>query len=121
MDKKEIIYGTVPSKSNSYKIIKLGNHCSLCKTSAMKKYEESFYIQLSSDLRGKMIEGFFEFYIDVYYPSMRSDLDGSLKGVLDCLQKTKTIKNDNRCSKIVARKFIDKSNPRIEFTILEVD
>jgi len=116
-----VIYGTVPSKSNSYKIIKLGNHCSMCKTPAVKKYEEQFYMQLSGELRGKMIETFFELHIDVYYPSMRSDLDNSLKAVLDCLQKTKTIKNDNKCSKIVARRFVDKKLPRIEFSILEVD
>ena len=117
----EVIFGNVPSKSNSYKIIKIGNHCSMYKTAAVKKYEDSFYMQLSGNLRGKMITGFFEIHIDVYYPSMRSDLDNSLKCVLDCLQKTKTIKNDNKCSKIIARRFVDKVNPRIEFDILEVD
>jgi Holliday junction resolvase RusA-like endonuclease len=64
-----------------------------------------------------MIDVPFEFYVDVFYPSKRSDLDGSFKIVLDCLQKAKVIKNDNNCSLIHARKFIDKENPRIEFTI----
>jgi Holliday junction resolvase RusA-like endonuclease len=116
----EVIFGTTPSKSNSYRIIRLGNRCSMCKTSAVKKYEDSFYMQLSGNLRDKMITGFFEIEIDVYYPSMRSDLDNSLKVVLDCLQKAKAIKNDNKCSKIIARRFVDKVNPRIEFNILEV-
>ncbi len=44
----------------------------------------------------------------------------TLKCLLDCLQMTGTIKNDNRCVKIVAEKFIDKANPRIEFEIEEV-
>ena len=42
---KQTIFGTVPSKSNCYKIIKLGNHASLAKTPALKKYENDFYIQ----------------------------------------------------------------------------
>ena len=115
--KKEVIYGNTPSKSNCYLVIRLGNKCSLAKKAALKKYEVSFYSQLSADLRGKNIEGFFELNIDVYYPSMRSDLDNSLKVVLDCLQKAKAIKNDNKCMRIVAQKHIDKKEPRVEFTL----
>jgi len=32
-------------------------------------------------------------------------------------QMAKTIKNDNKCVKIVAQKAIDKDDPRIEFEI----
>ena len=39
---------------------------------------------------------------EVFYPTQKSDLDNSLKVILDCLQKTKTIVNDNKCVKIVA-------------------
>ena len=51
---------------------------------------------------------------------MSHDLDNSLKVVLDCLQQTHTIVNDNKCCKIVAEKFIDKSNPHIEFRLVEI-
>ena len=107
------VLGNTPSKSNCYRIISLKSkktgktHGSLAKTDAMKKYEDSFYMQVGES-RGAMIEEYFEFEIDVYYPSNRSDLDNSLKVVLDCLQKAKVIKNDNKCTHIVARKFIDK-------------
>jgi Holliday junction resolvase RusA-like endonuclease len=111
-----IILGNTPSKSNCYQVIRLGNRCSLAKTAAIKKYEDSFYMQVGK-CRDAMISDFFEFEIDVYYPSNRSDLDNSLKVVLDCLQKAKVIKNDNKCTKIIARKFLDKNNPRIEFKI----
>ncbi len=113
---KQVIFGNVPSKSNCYKIITLNGHGSLAKTKALKQYENDFYIQCNL-YRNKMIEGYFEFYIDVYYPSQRSDLDNSLKCCLDCLQKVKAISNDNKCIKIVAQKFLDKNNPRIEFEI----
>lgn len=102
------IIGNVPSKSNCYKVIPKG----LIKSAALRKYEELFFWQCGT-IRDKNIDTPFEIELDVFYPSKRSDLDNSLKIILDCLQRTKTIKNDNLCCKIVARKFIDKENPRI--------
>ena len=116
---KQTIYGNTPSKSNCYKIITLSGHGSLAKTNTLKQYENDFYIQCNH-YRNKGIKGYFEFYIDVFYPSQRSDLDNSLKIVLDCLQKVKAIENDNKCVKIVASKYLDKANPRIEFELIEI-
>ena len=116
---KAIIKGNVPSKSSCYKIIKLGKFYSLGKTKALTDYEKSFYIQLDQKLKGAEV-GLFNFEIDVYYSSMRPDLDNSFKIVLDCLQKTKTILNDNKCMSIVARKHVDKDNPRCEFIIYPI-
>lgn len=113
------IYGRVPSKSNQYRIITIGGHASLAKTSAMKDFEKRFYLECGA-YRNKNIQGFFELYADVYFQSNQPDLDNSLKGLLDCLQNCKAIKNDRNCVKIVANKFIDKNNPRIEFTLVEV-
>lgn len=156
---KQIIYGTIPSKSNCYVIItmkpkknaapkyvecdscngsgwvvidgrvKCGfcdgsglikkeqkGHASLAKSSALKKYEDDFFIQCNQ-YRNAMIDGYFQVEVDVYYPNQRSDLDNSLKVLLDCLQKIRAFKNDNKCTRIVANKFLDPVNPRIEFTI----
>ena len=112
----QVILGNVPSKSNCYRIIKLGNHASLAKTDALKKYEDSFALQCGK-YRNANIDALFEFYVDVYYPSKRPDLDNGMKIILDILQKIKGISNDNNCIKIVAQKFIDKENPRCEFYI----
>lgn len=117
---KQTIIGNCPSKSNCYNIITIGGHASLAKTKAMRAYEDAFYIQCNH-YRNKNIEGYFEFHIDVFYPSQRSDLDNSLKVVLDCLQRSKAIPNDNKCVKIIAQKFLDKANPRIEFQIIPID
>ena len=119
MKHEQVIYGSVPSKSNCYKIITLGGHGSLAKTQAMKAFEKQFYLQCGA-YRNKNISGFFELYVDVYFQSNQPDLDNSLKGLLDCLQTCKAIKNDRNCVKIVANKFIDKNNPRLEFTLVEV-
>lgn len=115
---KQTIYGQVPSKSNSYRIITIRGHGSLGKTPAMRKYEDSFLMQCS--LRKAMVDVRFKMTIDVYYQSDRADLDNSLKIVLDCLQSCKAIKNDRLCAEIHARKLIDKENPRIEFMIEEL-
>ena len=120
MKHEQVIYGSVPSKSNCYKIITLGGHGSLAKTQTMKEFEKKFYLQCGA-YRNRNIAGFFELYADVYFQSNQPDLDNSLKGLLDCLQNCKAIKNDRNCVKIVANKFIDKNNPRIEFTLVEVN
>lgn len=116
---KQVIHGKTPSKSNCYKVITINGHGSLGKTPVLKKYEDDFYIQCNH-YRNANIEGYFELHIDVYYPNQHSDLDNAMKIVLDCLQRVKAIKNDNRCVKIVAAKYLDKNNPRIEFEIKEV-
>lgn len=116
----QTILGNVPSKSNCYKIVTLFGHGDIAKTPALKQYEKSFFMQVGA-YRNMNIKGLFEYHCRVFYPSMRSDLDNSLKIQLDCLQMTKTIENDNKCVKIVAEKFIDKVNPRIEFKIITID
>lgn len=116
---KVTIYGDVVSKSNQYRIITINGHASLKKSDAVKEFEKKFYLQ--NPLRNLNITGFFEIYLDAYFSSNRKDLDGAFKLVLDTLQSSSTIKNDRNCVKIVANKFIDKNNPRIEFTLVEVD
>lgn len=121
---KQVIYGTIPSKSNGYKIITLkpkDRHpfSSLGKTKELQAYEKSFFLQCNK-YRNKNIETFFSLEVDAYYPNNRSDLDGMFKILLDCLQKNGAIKNDNLCVRIIANKFIDKIAPRIEFELKEV-
>lgn len=116
---KQVIIGQVPSKSNSYKIITLSGHGSIAKTQALKAYEKSFYLQCNY-YRNRNIKGLFELHLSVFNGSQRPDLDNSFKVILDCLQSCKAIENDRNCIKIVAEKFVDKKNPRIEFDIIEI-
>lgn len=113
------VLGTVPSKANDYKIAKFGNFTKLVKDKAVTDYEDVFAWQCSY-YRGMSIEGLFEYHCKVFYNSIRPDLDNSLKVQLDCLQKVGAIKNDNKCIKIVAEKYVDKNNPRLEFKIVEL-
>ena len=116
---KQTIIGQVPSKSNCYEIITLAGHGSLAKTPALKLYEKSFYLQCNV-YRNKNIKGLFELHVNVHNGSQRPDLDNAFKTVLDCLQACKAIENDRNCIKIVAQKFVDKINPRIEFELIEI-
>lgn len=111
------ILGNTPSKSNLYKIVYVNGRATLAKTKALKEYENMFFIQVPPRFRGLMINQYFEFSMDVFYPSQRADLDNSLKVVLDCLQQARVIKNDNKCTRIVLNKALDKQNPRTEFSI----
>lgn len=115
----QIIHGKVPSKSNSYKVVTLNGHASLAKQKTLIDYEKSFYLQCDK-YRNKNISGLFEINLKVFYENQRPDLDNCLKIILDCLQGCKAIKNDRNCVKVVAEKFIDKVNPRIEFELIEV-
>lgn len=112
----QTVEGTAPSKSNLYRFGTNGVY----KSDKLKQYEERFYWQVGT-YRNLNIKGQFEIYVNVFYPSIRSDLDNSLKVLLDCLQHTKTIENDNKCVKILAQKFVDKERPRVEFKIVEID
>lgn len=116
----QTISGNCPSKSNCYRIVTLNGHGSLAKTKALKDYETTFFMQCGK-YRNLNIDNLFEYHCKVYYPSMRTDLDNHCKIVLDAMQKAKVITNDNKCVKIVAEKFIDKENPRIEFKIITID
>lgn len=105
------IHGQCPSKSNCYRVIRLGGHGSLCKTKALTDYEKSFFLQ--NPLRDADLSEPFRLEADVYYGSDRPDLDNALKVLLDCLQLCRTIRNDRLCVEIRARKFVDKADPRV--------
>lgn len=117
---KQTILGQVPSKSNCYRIVTVSGHGSLAKTPALKQYEKSFYLQCNL-YRNKRIKGLFELNLSVFNSSQRPDLDNSFKVILDLLQGCRAIENDRNCVKIIAEKFVDKKNPRIEFEIIEVN
>ena len=124
MDNKIVILGQIPSKSNSYRIFtfydkRAGNYrAGIAKTPDMKKYEKDFVLQFPSELKGKNTTTPFRLVMDVYYPDRRQDLDGCLKGFLDCLQAVEYIKDDRACEDIHIRRYIDKNNPRIEFELI---
>lgn len=112
----ETIYGQVVSKANNYAVGKSGQTRHIVKNAGIKAYERSFLSQCKK-YRDRLINCRFTLYLAVYEESNRYDLDNALKTILDCLQYAKAITNDNLCVKILAEKHIDRSNPRIVFSI----
>lgn len=116
MELRATIRTQVPSKSNSYKIVNFKGHSTLAKTNRLVEFENAFFWECG-ELRNKNISVPFRLSVKVYYSSLRLDIDNSLKILLDCLQKARTIKNDNLCYKVEAEKFRDKVNPRVELEL----
>lgn len=114
-----IVMGQPPSKSNCYRIIKLGNHGSLAKTPALKAYESTFFTQVPGNIREINLTSELDITLHCFFSSKRPDLDNAAKAILDCLQKAKVIKNDNLVYKLLMTKAIDKLNPRVEIIIKE--
>lgn len=97
-----------------------GEHYSLGKTSVLQKYEKNFAYQCMT-YRNLRLDGSLRLCMDVYFERLGSDIDNSLKIVLDCLASPKVgvnaIVNDNRVDSLHIDKHKDKDNPRIEFHI----
>lgn len=112
----ETIYGLVPSKSNCYRF----SGKFMYKTKALKEYEDSFMDQCKV-YKDRNIEGNLRIEATVYYPNRKSDIDNSLKVLLDMMQKVKAFDNDNKVAEIQIFKKLDKENPRVEFSIWVCD
>jgi len=105
----------VPSKSNSYKITKTGK---FFKSKEVKAFEHFFIICLPAELKKAKINTKFRLEYSVYLKSALQDLDNTAKAVLDALQASGAIINDNLCYELEIKKFIDKTNPRINLKII---
>jgi len=66
-----------------------------------------------------LLEGEVVLRVDVYRPRRQGDLDNTLKAVQDSL-KGIAWRDDKQVVEIVARRFEDKDNPRIEIEVEEV-
>lgn len=119
---KEVIIGEVVAKANHYMAVpdKANGGRRIIKDEVLRSYEKSFISQCKV-YKNRYINKPFKIVIDCYYSSSRFDLDNSLKTILDCLQYCKAITDDNLCQAIEARKHIHRQNPRVEFSIIELE
>ncbi|MDH6343160.1 Holliday junction resolvase RusA-like endonuclease [Parabacteroides sp. PFB2-12] len=117
----EIILGQCIGKSNNYLAVPgQSGERRIIKNDKIRAYEKSFINQCQI-YKGRGISGRFKLSVTVWHSSVRFDLDNSLKTVLDCLQSVGAITNDSQCFAIQAEKRIDKNNPRIEYSIEEIN
>ena len=117
------IYGKVPAKSSSRKLIynyKLGRQM-IVSSDEVEQYEIDFEKQITSKYKNKFNpDSRLDVSIIWYTDSNRQDIDSPSKCIFDCLQKCEVIKNDNRIDEFYIVRGIDKLNPRIIITIEEI-
>lgn len=113
------VEGQPPSKSNSYRVVRVAGHGSLAKTRQLHDYEAAFARQCPAS--GPALAVPFVLEADIWFASARPDLDNALKVLLDCLQACGVVANDRLCVGITARKHKDAARPRAELTITPME
>ena len=103
------------------------NRANPYKGGKMKKDNEEFVIwSIRQQIRGLHINVPVVLKYDFYEPNKRRDLDNissfAHKVIQDALVKTNVLKNDgwNEIISYIDQFYLDKKNPRIEVTIVEV-
>ena len=114
------IAGQPPSKSNSYKTgrTKTGR-TTFYKSKECKDYERDFALQYAPQAIDT-IRGDFAFLLTYYTRNKASDLDGSYKIILDCLQDNGAVKNDNNLAFNLGSKYIERKNPGVRIEVWEL-
>lgn len=116
----ETIYGQVVAKANHYQAVPGKNgEKRIIKDDVIRAYESSF-CQQCAKYRHKRINQPMRIFLKVYFKHNNYDLDNAVKTILDCLQYCDAITNDNLVMDIHAQKFISAINPRVEFSIEEI-
>ena len=113
------IKGQPPSKSNCYKITKMGARCSLGKTKALKQYELDFLSQVPGQYRQLNLDKALKVELHCTFNSKRPDLDNAAKAILDCLQNAGVIKNDNLVYDLYMTKAVNKDQAGVVVRIEE--
>lgn len=119
-----VIYGKVVSKANSRRKTRWGG---VIKSQDALEFEAAAAEQIPHDLTP--ITGDVAFIATIYYANRRPDLDESL--ALDVLQQHKdkagnvwfngVYVNDRQIKAKIVLHEIDPANPRIEFTVVQLD
>ena len=107
---KFTLIGQLPAKKNSWKMGKYGIYQS--KT----KEIDGFILQLKTQMVDRSalpLKGRCSLNLSLWQ-SDRTDLDGQITTLADILQTAGIVENDRQIKHIVAEKFIDNKNPRIE-------
>jgi Holliday junction resolvase RusA-like endonuclease len=115
-----VIYGKVPAKSSSRRIITVRDRPMIISSPECLRYEKDFQIQANIIKKDTFNQERLEVYMIWHTDSFRQDIDSPAKIVFDCCQKNKIIFNDNKIDKYFIERKIDKVSPRIEIKIKEI-
>jgi len=111
-----IIYGNLPRKSNSRRIVKnrRTKKVMIIKSENALNYSQNFLLQMMQ-YQYKTLTSPIILTVTIFYQSKRNDLSEEL--LMDLLQECKLIKNDRQIWGKHIYKKIDKEKPRVEFKV----
>jgi len=117
------ITGTVVSLKNSRRLVRkarTGKPFSI-KSADAERYERDFVAQIPTKYRGLKLGGrnqLLKVITEVFYPSLRSDLDLAI--IYDCLQLAGVVSNDRWIRAKAEYAAVDAKNPRCEIIVEEL-
>lgn len=112
------ILGHMPRKSNSRRIVVIDGKHKNIKSKAAILWMTAAVLQVQMVMRQQKVTQYTQpvaLYADIYYRSERSDLSSEL--LMDCLEKADLIKNDRQIHHQSLTRYVDKYNPRVEWTL----
>jgi Holliday junction resolvase RusA-like endonuclease len=107
------ILGEPASKSNSSRIVRMGNSPRLIKSKKALQYSQAFAMQvpkISQPILDDVL-----MWCRIHYASRRPDLDESL--IMDALQAAQIIGNDRQIKAKITLWALDRKNPRAEIKL----
>ena len=112
----------MPRKSNSRRIVKINNKMRNIKSKNAIEWMDTAVLQVMVSARQQQVTQYTQpvaLYADVYYRSERSDLSSEL--LMDALEKSNLIKNDRQIHHQTLTRYVDRQNPRVEWTLTNWD
>ena len=117
-----VILGHMPRKSNSRRIVKIKNTVRSIKSKNAIEWMATAVLQVMVSARQQQVTQYTQpvaLYADVYYRSERSDLSSEL--LMDALENADIIKNDRQIHHQTLTRYVDRQNPRVEWTLTNWD
>lgn len=104
-----------PTLNRMYRAVVIGKNARVLLSAEARSYK-SKVADICAAANEKPLRGTVIVFVDAYRPRKVGDLDGALKVALDSLQGF-CYENDNQVVRIVANRFDDKQNPRLEIEV----
>ena len=118
---KIILSGNPLSTQSIYKVTCAGKYPRLYMTKEGKDLKEQYQIEARNQYRGEIISGDCKMEIGLFFKDKRKyDIDNFCKLTLDSLQGI-IIEDDKQIQRLTIEKHLDKSNPRIEICLTELN
>jgi Holliday junction resolvase RusA-like endonuclease len=120
------VFGACSSMKNSKRLFVREGKPGTTKSAACKAFERDFLLQIPSDAK-KGLTGDVEVSLDIFYPDLRHDLDGSI--CYDLMQSRKigpnltergVYRNDRQVKIKHEHWHLDRENPRVIVRVTEI-